>query len=88
MRLTEQSVKGALAGYPNGRALQTFEGEVIAGVRLEVYSSWKVKSWVGERMYAYRAVDKDGNRYHGRGFGDGMLLILRPKGYKRRRAER
>jgi hypothetical protein len=85
--VTNEDLAGAIAGYPKGSKLLNYEGRVYEGVRLEVYSSWAVKSWVGTKMYAYRARDAKGREYHGRGFGDGMLLILRPKGHKRRRAE-
>lgn len=70
---------GLLIGYPNGAALQTWDGKPVEGVRLEIVSSWPVRSWQAPRRYAYRVMYK-GRAYHGRGFGDGMLLRLRASG--------
>lgn len=67
---------GRIIGYPKGNRLQSWNGIDIDGLTLTVTSSWKVNSWTGSRMYAYRAVYRD-HRYHGRGFGDGMSLVLR-----------
>lgn len=69
--------QGVIVGYPEGSTLKTWNGQVIDGLRLFVTSSWRTpRSYVGDRMYSYRATYK-GRRYHGRGYGDGMLLRLR-----------
>jgi len=66
-----------IEGYPDDEKLRDFHGNVIEGVRLHVTSSWPTpKSYVGSRMYAYAAV-VNGTSYHGRGFGNGLLLRLR-----------
>lgn len=65
---------GYIVGYPKGSGLQTWDGQDM-GIRLQVVSSWPVRSYIGTRMYAYCA-DIGGVRYHGRGFGDGIVLKL------------
>lgn len=69
---------GVIVGYPKDGRLHTWDGQLIDGLgMLFITSSWAMpRSWIGSRMYAYRATYK-GKRYHGRGFGDGMLLRLR-----------
>ena len=71
------AVPPVISGYPKDRQLFDFEGKLIPGVDLHIVSSWKTpRSFTGERMFAYTAV-VHGRRYHGRGFGNGMLLNLR-----------
>lgn len=67
---------GVIVGYPKGDRLQTWGGKDIEGLKLRVVSTWSVRSWIGSTMYAYSAV-YNGRKYHGRGFGDGMSLVLR-----------
>lgn len=68
---------GIIVGYPKGNTLQTWNGQVIEGLRLSVTSSWRTpRSYMSDRMFAYSATYK-GKRYHGRGAGDGILLRLR-----------
>jgi hypothetical protein len=55
------------------------EVTVWTGVPLgtcEAVTSWPVKSYIGRRMYSYRARIA-GREYHGRGFGPGMVINLR-----------
>lgn len=52
----------------------TWQGDVIG--QAVVMSSWQVKSYIGGRMYAYRATI-GGKMYHGRGFGESMSIVLR-----------
>jgi hypothetical protein len=69
---------GYVVGYPRGRVLATWDGKPLGTCR--VVSSYPTpRSWLGSRMYCYRAVIESdpGAEYHGRGFGDGMILRLR-----------
>lgn len=75
--MTDQAPPSLIIGYPKGKALQDYEGKTIEGVTLRVVSSWPTpNSWVASRRFAYRASYK-GREYHGRGYGDGMSLVLR-----------
>ena len=55
-----------------GGIVTTWKGERLGTYR--VVSSWKVHSWIGERMYAVRILI-DGVEYWGRGFGNGMVCF-------------
>jgi hypothetical protein len=61
-----------IVAYPatQGR-LNDWHGNEIGTWR--VLSSWRVRSWIGERMYSIEA-RVNGVRYVGRGFGEGMSL--------------
>jgi len=66
---------GIVIGYPEKGVLQTCDGKPIGTCR--VVSKYRMpRSWIGSWMYCYRAT-VDGEQYHGRGFGNGMLLRLR-----------
>jgi len=51
-------------------------GPALAHIRIK--GSWRVQSWIGSRMYAYEGLDASGRRYHGRGFGNCMIVRLYP----------
>lgn len=56
-------------------ALTLWTGEQIGTCRFS--SSWRVRSYIGERMYQIYAT-VNGVQYTGRGFGEGMAVVLRP----------
>jgi hypothetical protein len=61
-----------IVAYPGDAGqLQDWHGKVIG--TWKALSSWKVSSWIGERMYSIEA-RVNGVRYVGRGFGKGMSL--------------
>ena len=63
---------GWLVAYPAaGGVLSDWHGRPI-GTWTEV-SRWRVDSWQGTYMHAMRCT-VNGRRYHGRGFGVGMIL--------------
>lgn len=57
----------------NGRTLQTWPGNTVAPLSVTGY----VRGFNGVKLTCYAAVI-EGRRYHGRGFGNGMYLRLRP----------
>jgi hypothetical protein len=65
-----------------GHTLTTCTGDVLGTVRLG--SGWRVKSFVGSRMYqAYAHVN--GREFTGRTFGEGMSVVLRETAASKRR---
>jgi hypothetical protein len=74
--------KGTVPGHAShARPLTTWKGEQI-GV-IWPTSSWKTpRSYVSSHSYAYDAI-VDGEKYHGRGQGEGMVVRL--KRYKKQR---
>lgn len=61
-----------LTAYPGANGvLTTWHGTPIGTWR--AVSSWRAASYMGTHMYAIRAT-VDGATYHGRGFGEGMVL--------------
>jgi len=46
-------------------------------------SSWRVNSWIGSRMYQIYAW-ANGKEYTGRGFGEGMVVVLRETALSKR----
>ena len=74
-----------ISGYPKkmkdgNLALTDWQGNILGYGR--VISSSKIPhgargSWISDRRVSYNFVI-DGKRYHGRGYGEGMLLNLRP----------
>jgi hypothetical protein len=61
-------------GATSRRELTDFPGNKIGTCYFS--SSWKVNSFIGPRMYQIYAT-VDGKTYTGRGFGEGMAVVLR-----------
>ena len=66
-----------------GQHVTTWAGDPLGVAR--VLSSWPVRSYVGSRMRQY-CVCINGANYTGRGFGEGMLVMLRRVASERRAA--
>jgi hypothetical protein len=63
------------------RTLTDWHGNKIGVCRMP--RSWRVNSYIGNRMYQIYA-SVDGVEYTGRGFGEGMVVVLRPTAKQRR----
>ena len=60
-----------------GMTVKSWDGSTtLASIR--IISARRVRSWIGSYMYAYEARTPDGRRYHGRGFGNMMIVNLYP----------
>ena len=80
-----KTIDGSPERVGSRHTLETFDGKVIGTCQLK--SSWAMPlSFTGSRMYSVRAVVK-GREYHGKGFGQGMSIYLRPTAAARRLAE-
>ncbi len=62
-------------GSTSRRVLADWHGKELGTCFLS--SSWPVRSYIGSRMYQIYA-RVDGVDYTGRGFGEGMAVMLRP----------
>lgn len=62
--------------------LTTWMGDELGNATLG--SSWRVNSYVGSRMYQIYAW-MSGREYTGRGFGEGMAVVLRETAASRRK---
>lgn len=62
-------------GSTSHRALTDWHGNQLGTCFLS--SSWRVRSYFGSHMFQIYA-QVDGKDYTGRGFGEGMAVILRP----------
>jgi hypothetical protein len=64
------------------RDLTTWTGDAIGTCHLGM--GWKVQSWIGSRMYQVNARIA-GHEYTGRGFGEGMSVVLRETAASKRK---
>lgn len=62
-------------GDTSRRELTSWTGEKIG--TCAIGKGWRVNSYIGSRMYQIYATVK-GVEYTGRGFGEGMAVVLRP----------
>ena len=79
--MSDERVVAYLREVTPGRGQVTDGADEVYGW-YTVLSSWKLASYVGSTMYSVFATikDQDGQyrNYHGRGFGHGMSILLRP----------
>jgi hypothetical protein len=68
--------------YRSRRALNVWTGLPIGTCFLS--SSWKVNSYIGDRMYQIYAT-VNGRQFTGRGFGQGMAVVLRETAASKRK---
>ena len=62
-----------IIAYPGkGGILASWHGERMGTWRAT--SSWRVRSYIGTRMYQIVAILDDGRIYTGRGFGEGCIF--------------
>jgi hypothetical protein len=69
-------------GSTSRRDLTLWTGDAIGTCQLG--RGWKVRSWIGSRMYQIHARIA-GHEYTGRGFGEGMAVVLRETAASKRK---
>jgi len=69
-------------GSTSSRALTDWHGNQIGTCYLS--TSWPVRSYIGTRMFQIYAT-VNGVEYTGRGFGESMSVVLRPRAKQSRR---